>query len=120
MNKPHPASFTPATLADQVAGILRIHVRHELLCKITPLATLADDLQLDSLSRTAMAVAFEDYFGIDIDDGQVGTWVKVEDITVSIMTLLSIKASHSDTAHPAAYPEPPLPDLQLANGGACS
>jgi acyl carrier protein len=104
----------PATPADQIAGVLRIHVRPDLLFNIRPTALLNAELGLDSIALTSLAVAFEDYYQITIDDAQIATWHKVGDITATILTQLARLSRFNP------YPEPPLPDQQLANGGACS
>lgn len=47
--------------------------------KITPEASLADDLGLDSLDGVELAMAIEDEFDLQIDDGQMKQLTTVGD-----------------------------------------
>jgi acyl carrier protein len=43
-------------------------------------ASIADDLQLDSLDQVEVVMALEEVFQVDIDDETVGKWRTVGDI----------------------------------------
>lgn len=47
--------------------------------KITPQSHFRDDLGLNSLDVVNVVVAFEDEFGIEIDDDDISSMVRVED-----------------------------------------
>ena len=47
--------------------------------KITPQSHFRDDLGLNSLDVVNVVVAFEDEFGIEIDDDDISGMVRVED-----------------------------------------
>ena len=47
--------------------------------KITPQSHFRDDLGLNSLDVVNVVVAFEDEFGIEIDDDDISSMVRVKD-----------------------------------------
>jgi acyl carrier protein len=52
--------------------------------KITPEATIADDLGIDSLDAVELVMALEEEYGIKIPDEELGNMEKVSDIVACV------------------------------------
>jgi acyl carrier protein len=73
------AKYSLSTITVRVADILVENLGVDA-DDITPDALLRDDLSADSLDVVELAMAFEEEFGIEINDEQADKMVRVQDI----------------------------------------
>lgn len=69
-----------ADVEDKIVAILSTDFRVERAKVVVVTATLAGDLDLDSLDIVEFAMALEDKFGISLADDVVATWDTVGDV----------------------------------------